>query len=295
MAVSAKTLCGYKGKIAILERFCQAVRGGATSERAADIGGNIPPKDKVCLEKELWFLFCEEFAEKSKNGTKSALEAYRSAVAFFQTLGDVEGSWAGDDDVMRASAAARYQGGVKKQTRKRGALTRDMFEELLDWLRKAGEARFVELLTVAFGCHARISEVIGLKACDVEVGGIWIPNKGFRVATMETQEPRILKPASVIADDAWKIIQRRAEERAGRTSALMFPCKEGRVHELRRVMKRACSELSWEEDVLDFSVLHCLRHGRITDLVGEGRGEEVKMAPSTLLRYGSSNGQRRKK
>ena len=291
-SVASKTLAGYKGKILILENFCATVRGWKFDQCAKTIGKESSPEQRVQLDKDVWFLFCEEFAQRSSNASKSALEAYRSAVGFFQTLGDVEGDWANDDDVIRATAASRYEGGKRKMTRKRGALTSEMFEELLKWLKAVGETRFEELLIVLFGTHARITEIVELKGEDVVAGGIWIPNKAYRVATMEHEEPRILKPASVLSAEAWSILERRSRE-AKHSTSLLFPCKEGRVHELRAVLKRACEELDWDEDVLKFDVPHCLRHGRVTDLVSEGRGSEVKMAPNTLRRYGKPNASRR--
>jgi hypothetical protein len=268
-SVSAATLKQYRARMQILRRFAKDTTGEEE------------------LGKKHWFAFCLQFASKSRAAGKSALEGYRAAVAFAQRLGEMPGVWAKDDDVVAAMTAVCYRGGERKRPSVRGAMTREMLVELLTWLRSTGQGEMVEVVTVIFGVHGRIEEVMGLKKEDVSDDGIEIPDKVFRAANVSTESPRIVKKKEVITDEAWSILTRRASEtESGR---LIFPCQETRTHRIRAAMHRAARELGWDEEVLVFDVPHCLRHGRVMELVAEGREGEIKMSKSGIVRYGMPN------
>jgi integrase len=285
-AVGKKTLEAYQGKIGILGRAFAGYDG--TQFQEVKVGLPEAPEIPVTLKKSHWFKFCEDFAQRS--ASTAGLEAYRAAVAFFQQLGDVGDTWASDPDVSRAIRAARFAGGEAK--RPRGAITTTLFADLLKWLEKSGESRFKDLVTVLFGTHCRIEEIMRLTKGDVILEkGIMIPNKACRASLLATESPRVLKAWGVMTEEAIAIIRTRVADRMGE-DALLFPCREGRAYQLRAVMKRAAEELGWEKGALDLSVPHCLRHGRIVELYSEGRGNEVKMSENVLKRYSKPNEER---
>jgi hypothetical protein len=149
-SVSAATLKQYRVRMQILRRFF------AKDTTAGEE-----------LEKKHWFAFYQQFASKSRAAEKSALEGYRAAVAFAQRLGEMPGVWAKDDDVVAAMTAVCYRGGERKRPSARGAMTREMLGELLTWSRDTSQGEMVEVVTVIFGVHGRIEEVMGLKNEDV--------------------------------------------------------------------------------------------------------------------------------
>jgi integrase len=268
-SISGTTLKAYEDRIRILREFAKATDGARE------------------LEKRHWFVFCQRFAAASKASSKSALEGYRAAIAFHQDLGEITGTWASDPDVVRALGAVMYQAGARKRPIKRGAITREMLGELVDWLTKTGQEEKIEVVVTLFGTHARIEEVMNLKTFDVEEGGILIPNKTCKASTVGKEQPIIRKARESITEEAWKIIWRRATESP--PGRLLFPCEEVRIPQLRAALHRASQELGWDEECLNFGVPHCFRHGRVTEMVEEGRAAEVKMAKSTLERYGMPN------
>jgi integrase len=162
-----------------------------------------------------------------------------------------------------------------------------MLSELLNWMKASGQEEKNEIIVTLFGTHARIEEIANLKTTDVEEEGIWIPNKTCKASTVDKEHPRILKARASITEEAWAIIWRRATEKE--PGRLLFPCEEVRISQLRAALHRASKELGWEEECLNFAVPHCFRHGRVTEMVEEGRASEIKMAQRTLERYGMPN------
>jgi hypothetical protein len=53
-------------------------------------------------------------------------------------MGEVVGNWAFDSDVVRAGSAVIYKGGTRMRPLKRGAITREVLNELLEWMTTSG-------------------------------------------------------------------------------------------------------------------------------------------------------------
>lgn len=105
-------------------------------------------------------------AVKAKVGG-STPEGYRSAVLFFQKLNDTP-QWASDQDIR--DVCNIHQTAMKSHATPTGTLTRDMFEQLLEYVRKRDKH-----IALCMKFHAliggRISQVLSIRAGDVKIDG----------------------------------------------------------------------------------------------------------------------------
>lgn len=271
MAVSKETLRMYEQKIQIL----------------ADVAKQCK---KRCIDEDTWYTFAEQFAKLSKDTQRSGLESFRSALVHAQQVGTVPGTWASSDACKRSCKAVMFRQGERKIC-PRGALETPDFEALLQWLSDHGMVGMREFAVVLYRLYLRIEHLAGAKKEDVSPQGFRIPNKGYRLATMETQTPWITYARNEIPEDAWEILQRRAAV-TGDKSSLLFPCSEFRIATFRRTLRTAAHELQWDPKLV-VDVPHAFRHGGAQALVE--RGGVPKMSASSKVRYLRPNGIRRER
>lgn len=283
LKVSASTLRQYESHRAGFRAFL-AARGVQEGES----------------EKDSFFLYLDGL--RTTGGPASA-GGLRSALLHFQQVDGTE-TWAGDDDVKAAVAGFGYLA-RKEPEQVRGAITPQMLEELLMWLRSGPHRSLEDLVVVSFGVALRGKEAIAIRSGDYVphfatqrgVLGVLkhISNKGF--SAVRSAQPRTVDKDVLDAAADAVLRRRQASTPAGQ---LLFPAREGNRDQLRRAIKEGAAVLKWDARLV-FDGAHCLRHGGVGALSArladdpEGLKRAVRMSAGMVRHYARPNGQRAKR
>ena len=159
---------------------------------------------------------------------------------------------------------------LKEPHRVPAVLSRDEIKRLLTM---APDLRSRTMLSLAYGCGLRASEVVKLRVCDIDSAqGI------IRILQSKGGKDRnVMLPAEVLEllRDWWKERPTRKDDGVPPAERWLFPSRKGRSYLATRQLTRILHDVAAAAGVTKRISLHTMRHSFATHLLE--RGEDIRV------------------
>lgn len=198
--------------------------------------------------------------------------------------------WAEHDRAKTSFKGARYNGGTKPETRKRGTLNLAMYKQLIGFT-KMKNPHLISGITCQWGCALRISQMVGLLSGQVKdhPPRICVTDKRETADTLDSFDK------NDTLGDGWREVWDHTAFRIllllqsiTPEGELLFPRANWTIREYNKNIQECAKENKWPAS-MKFDGSHTLRHGGVGVAVTVGiTPKQLQMSLRMVKHYSTS-------